>query len=441
MGTIDLVPAADSAGMSSNGFIPQSLRRFAGSLSVTLAGQALLLCGLFLVTRISVHAFGAEGFGQYQVARRTLAVVAFPLMCGLGISLPRYIARDIAEIGEVTKWMVSSIALATMVVFGFLLLGIAGFEQIGQWTFGTGSEHRLVLSLLIAATGMFCATLATAAMRGLSRFHLAALLQVVNGAFVPLIAVLLAAGRVERALLISGGLWIVIAAIVFFCLSREWESSALTAHSVWGAVKELFIFGLPRVPGDIALFGLFALPAYAAVHRNDILGAGFLSVGLSLVQAIATAFASAGFVLLPYWSRAARSSNSLAIARKRTVKLIIVSCLVSTMLLGLLEIFLLPVVRLLLGPLAMAGIHSIRYVMLAAVPYVLYLVLRDYFDALTVFPLNTIALGVAILAQFALINVRQLSVPVATAISFLVLGLTMLVLWVIPMRHLDTASD
>ena len=441
MGTLDLFPTADSARTPLNRLVPQGLRRFAGSLSVTLAGQALMLCGLFLVTRISVHAFGAEGFGQYQVARRTLAVVAYPLMCGLGTSLPRYIARDIAEKGEVTKWMVSSIALATMVVFGFLLLGVSGSAQIGQWTFGNGSQHRLVLSLLIAATGMFCATLATAAMRGLSRFHLAALLQVVIGACVPLIAVLLAAGRVERALLITGGLWIVIAAIVFFWLSREWESSVLTARVVWGAVKELFIFGLPRVPGDIALFGLFALPAYAAVHRNDILGAGFLSVGLSLVQAIATAFASAGFVLLPYWSRAAKSSDSLAIARKRTVKLIIVSCLVSTLLLGLLELFLLPVVKLLLGPLAAAGLHSIRYVMLAAVPYVLYLVLRDYFDALTVFPLNTIALGVAILAQFALINVRQLSVPVATAISFLVLGLTMLALWAIPMRRLDTASD
>lgn len=441
MGTLELFSAADARRTPLERFIPRSLRKFAGSLSVTLAGQAIMLCGLFLVTRVSVRVFGAEGFGQYQVARRTLAVVAFPLMCGLGISLPRYIARDIAEIGEVTKWMVSSIALAIMLVLGFLLLGISGAAQIGQWTFGTRSEHLLILALLIATAGMFCATLATAAMRGLSRFHLAALLQVVNGALVPLIAVLLATGRVERALAITGGLWIAVAAAIFFWLSREWECSALTVHVVWCAVKELFIFGAPRVPGDVALFGLFALPAYAAVHRNDILGAGFLSVGLSLVQAIATAFASTGFVLLPYWSRATKSPGSLAIARKRTVKLIIISCLVSTLLLGLLEIFLLPVVRLLLGPLAPAGLPSIRYVMFAAVPYVLYLVLRDYFDAMTVFPLNTVALGVAILAQLALINERRLSIPAATAISFLVLGLTMLALWAIPMRQLDTGRD
>ena len=47
----------------------------------------------------------------------------------------------------------------------------------------------------------------------------------------------------------------------------------------------------------------------------------------------------------------------------------------------------------------------------------------------------------AILAQLALINERQLSIPAATAISFLVLGLTMLALWAIPMRQIDTGRD
>ncbi len=394
-----------------------------------------MLGGLVLVTRVCSQVFGAQGFGEYQIARRTLAVVAWPLMCGLGISLPRYIARDIGARERVATWMVSGLALASILMGIFLGLGIAASAQVGEWIFGSGSRRGLLLCMLVAVAGMICATLTSAAMRGLSRFRAAAALQVANGALAPLAAVLLASSQVERALLITGGLWIGISGVVFLQLSRDWKHPALSVRQIRGAVRELIVFGAPRVPGDMALFGLFALPAYAAVHRNDIVGAGFLSVGLSLVQAIATAFSSAGFVLLPYWSRAARDSAAFAVARKRTVALVAGSVLIATLFLALFELFLRPIARLLLGPLAQAGVHDLRYAMLAAVPYVIYLVLRDYFDAISVFPLNTLALGAAIGIQFALLNVRRLSVPVATAASFLALGLMMTALWTVSLRR------
>lgn len=441
VGALTSISSVSSRWNALERFVPQGARRLAGSLWVTLAGQAMMLCGLFLVTRISVHVFGAEGFGQYQVARRTLAVVAFPLMCGLGISLPRYVARDIGNAREVTKWMISSLVFGAMLVAAVLGVGFLASSSIGKWVFGTTGERTLVLALILATAGMFCATLAIAALRGLSRFHYAALLQVVNGAIVPLVALISAEGQVARALVMSGIVWIAIAGLVFVRLGREWECHLPGMGSIAKAVKELFVFGVPRVPGDVALFGLFALPAYAAVLRHDIVRAGFLSVGLSLVQAIATAFASAGFVLLPYWSRATKSSESLVIARRRTLKLLIASGIVSTFCLALLEAFLLPVARVLLGPLATAGLHDMRFVTLAAVPYVLYLVLRDYFDALTVFPLNTVALATAVLTQLVLLRDQSLSLSVATAASFSVLGLTMVALWAIPLRWVGAKAN
>jgi len=118
---------------------------------------------------------------------------------------------------------------------------------------------------------------------------------------------------------------------------------------------------------------------------------------------------------------------------------VLISAVISTACLGLLQCLLPFVARLLLGPLAVAGLHDIRYVMLGAVPYVIYLVLRDYFDALTVIPLNTIALTVAILAQVALLSLHWISVPVGTAASFFVLGILMLGLWAVSPRLLKTS--
>ena len=418
--------------------LPAGTRRLAGSVLVTLMGQCLLLSGLFLITRISVRAFGGVGFGEYQVARRTLAVVAFPLMCGLGVSIPRHIARDISDPRKVAKWLYAGGILSGVLLAVFLVLGTCASASIGRWTFGDDAQQRLVLSLLVAVTGMFCHTLASAALRGLSRFHLAAALQVVNGALVPLTGILLAAGRVERALAIAGFLWIVLGMTVLACVCRQWPRPAGAALQVRGAIITLIKFGLPRIPGDIALFGLFALPAYTAVHRHDMVGAGFISVGLSLVQAVASVFASAGFVLLPYWSRAANSPQSLVTARRRIGALVISSALVATLSVGVLQLFLRTVARLLLGALAANGLHDLRYVAVSAVPYVIYLVLRDYMDATSAFPMNAVALSGAMLVQAILLREAWLSIPSATAASFFVLGLAMVALWTASSRHLDT---
>jgi O-antigen/teichoic acid export membrane protein len=410
--------------------LPAGVQRLAGSLSVTFTGYCALLLGLFLITRVSASVFGAVGFGEYQVARRTLAVVALPLMCGLGVSLPRYIARDIDDKQEVVKWLFSGLVLAAMLIALFLGMGIWWSAKIGQLAFGNGGRHGLVLALLVAVVGMFCTTLLLSVMRGLSRFHSAAALQIVNGVLVPLTGVLLAAGHVGRALGITGGLWIAIACGVFARVCWKRMPLAPSALQMRSAIRALLVFGAPRVPADIGLFGLFALPAYAAVHRNDIVGAGFLSVGLSLIQAVAALFSATGFVLLPYWSRAAKSSESLIVARKRMVLLVIGSALVSTLGLVVLQLFLRPIAQLLLGPLADVGLQDLRYVAFGAVPYVIYLILRDYFDAISTFPMNTVALTVAIVVQAVLLGIHGINAAVATSGSFLVLGIMMIAMWI-----------
>jgi O-antigen/teichoic acid export membrane protein len=409
--------------------LPAGLRRLAGSLWVTLCGQGLLLLGLLLITRVSAAQFGAVGFGEYQVARRTLAVVAFPLMCGVGVSLPRFVASSIGDPKGVGEWLVSGGVLSAILMM--LSLGLAAWwsSEIGQWTFGGRSGIRMVHALLVAVAGQFCHTLAYGAMRGLSRFRSAATLQVVNGAFVPMAAVLLAGGRVERALVIGGGLGFAIGLVAFIDICRRYARPLPSVTAIYGATWKLFLFGAPRIPGEVALFGLFALPSYAAVHRNDIVGAGFISVGLSLVQAVATVFASAGLVLLPYWSRAAKSVESRVVAERRIAGLVLAAGIATTAVLVVLQVFLPSIVHLLLGPLANGRLGDIRYVLLAVLPFVIYLILRDYFDAVSVFPMNTIALSTAIVIQAALMNGQWFSVPVATTSSFLVLGFSMAGLW------------
>jgi O-antigen/teichoic acid export membrane protein len=408
---------------------PPTAQRLLRSFSATLAGQGLLLVSLLVVTRASASLFGPPGFGVYQVARRTLAVVSYPLMCGIGTSLPRYMARDAGNRRNIGSWLVAAAVVGLSLEVTFLGAAALRADWFGGWTFGEVSHRGLVFSLLIAIGGQFFYNLAYAALRGLTRFRSAAQFQVVNGAIVPIMSVLCAGGRVERALSITGIGWAVIGGAVFSWICRDFVRPFPAPSEVRISAWNLLVFGAPRVPGEIALFGLFALPVYAAVHRGDIVEAGLLSLGFSLIQLVGSFFAAAGFVLLPYWSRASQQLAAREKLRRWISILVAGSSFASVLGLAILHILLRPLTRLLVGGLADTSAHGIKCVTIGVVPYVAYLVLRDYLDAVSVFPLNTLALAAAISAQALLLRMPRISIPAATLVGFLVLGFSILFLW------------
>jgi O-antigen/teichoic acid export membrane protein len=389
----------------------------------------LSLSGLLFITRISALRFNSTGFGEYQVARRTLAVIVFPLMCGIGISLPRYIARSLNRKEDIAAGLIGSTILGLGFQVLFTAFGIFRADDLGRMIFGSGDRTLLVRSLLMAVGGQFFHNMAYVVMRGLARYRSAAVLQVVNGVVVPLVGILRSNGSPTRALFIAAASWTILGVAAFVHFGLRWAHPIPPMHHVIRAMWRLAVFGFPRIPADVALFGLFALPSYAAVHRNDIVGAGLLSVGLSFIQGVASVFASAGFVLLPYWSRAVTEKEARRKARARMTLLLVFSGTFACAALVLLELSAKPAASFLLGPLAASDLGQIRVVMLGLIPYVTYLVLRDYFDAIATFPLNSLALTVAIAFEAALLFLSRFNVANATVGGFLALGVVMLVLW------------
>lgn len=405
-------------------------RRLAGSVLISLGGQALVLLGMFLATRQSARDFGAIGFGVYQVARRTLNVVVFPLMCGTGISIPRYLACSEGRRSEGGPWLLAGASLAGGLQLAFLVLAAFFAASLGRFTFGTASTPPLFISLLVAITGLSIHNLGFSALRGLSRFPSAAALQVVNISLVPLAGILMASGQASNALLITGVLWIAIGGSVFVRVCQQSARPFPKARDFRNSFRKLAVFGVPRTPGEVALFGLFALPVYyAAGARSDVVRAGVLSFGMSLVQLVASAFTAAGVVLLPYWSRA-----SLRIPLDQSGKsikpLLICSLLFAAAACGLLQLWLRPISNVLLGSFADERIPELRWVLIGMIPFAIYLVLRDYLDAVSVFPITTVALSTAFFSEFAVLQLTRLPIGVAIACGFSSLGLATLALWV-----------
>ena len=229
-------------------------RRLAGSVLISLGGQALVLLGMFLATRQSARDFGAIGFGVYQVARRTLNVVVFPLMCGTGISIPRYLACSEGRRSEGGPWLLAGASLAGGLQLAFLVLAAFFAASLGRFTFGTASTPPLFISLLVATTGLSIHNLGFAALRGLSRFPSAVALQVVNISIVPLAGILMASGQASNALLITGVLWIAIGGSVFVRVCQQSARPFPKARDFRNSLRKLAVFGVPRTPGEVGRF-------------------------------------------------------------------------------------------------------------------------------------------------------------------------------------------
>src|SRR5204862_6618373 len=105
------------------------------------------------------------------------------------------------------------------------------------------------------------------------------------------------------ALEITGGVWLVTAAAAGSWGLLRAGTGGTPEGLIPRAVGELLSFGLPRIAGEFALFGFFALPTFYVAHTSGIEGAGFFSFALSLVQMLTSLFAAVGILLLPYVSR------------------------------------------------------------------------------------------------------------------------------------------
>ena len=58
----------------------------------TLITQVLIMLSAFGITKIACNILTVDEFGLYNVVRRSVSVISFVMLSGMGITLPRYLA-------------------------------------------------------------------------------------------------------------------------------------------------------------------------------------------------------------------------------------------------------------------------------------------------------------------------------------------------------------
>jgi O-antigen/teichoic acid export membrane protein len=392
--------------------------------AATLGTELVILGCSFLSLRLAAVYWGPDGFGEYVLFRRSIALFTLPLSLSVTLGITRYVAIARSVGRSERAYAVSALLLVLATLSLSALVVMVAATPLARLLFGARTYAPLVRALMLAVAGLVLHGVGYGIFRGRLDMRSANILQFTNIALVPLLVFLQRGLTVVAVATLIGGTWTLVAAAALWTGLRS-GTGAVSGPELRHATRDLLSYGLPRVPGEFALSALFSFPVSAIAHLGGVAQAGFLGFSISLLTMIASAFTPLGLIMLPSVA-ALIARGEVAELRRNTFRVTLL-CLAGTALgVGLLELVTPVIVVYGLGSEFAAAIPVVRLVLLASVPYVSYVVLRNVLDAAHTRPFNTKNLLVG-LVIFALLS-RALGsaddVPVAFVIAVTCVGIT-----------------
>jgi O-antigen/teichoic acid export membrane protein len=389
--------------------------------ATTFITEGLVVASYLLGFRLVAAQLGTTGFGEYALARRTLAVLVPLAALSLDTAVARYVAYAVAGNSKETARYVPAamgLVLGAAALLSAVLLLFPG--PLAALFFGSDRYADLIRPMALLLLGGGLHGIAYGHLRGRSQIQRANLLMALNQALVPLAAIVLAGGSVARILLLMGAGW-TLGALLFLAFSP------MDFGSLRARVVELARYGVPRLPGDLLRLTLFALPSLIVAHLADITVAGGVAFGLAAVGMLGTAMTPIGFVMLPNAARM-MATGSIPELRRQVVQISRFVAIALVLGIAVVEVLATPIVTLYLGPKFAGTAETLRVIAPAALPWGIYMSLASVIDAHHVKPVNARNMAIAfavfvVLAAVALFAAAgALAVAGAFVVSLYVLG-------------------
>ena len=367
------------------------------SLQITI-----MLCS-FVITKLLASRLSIDDFGQYNVIKRSVQVLSFVMLAGVGIALPRYIpiyrnSKPPRRIAPLLGAALIYIIGVSLVVF---LVCMVFSSQMQDIIIGQSGNMGLLLVALAYAFALAMAQYAYAYYRGVGNFkwYNGAQLGVQLSIVLPLIFL---PELTVKGVFVS---WLVLTTLlVAFYIGRElWlfsrrndtfaSDTPLTSH-----LNTIIKYSSGRLLADFFLFSLSAFPLIYISNAQGLQSTAYYSVGITFVTMVTPLFSFMGIILLPYVSECIAKGEIKAANRliNRLTLLYLGASLLITLILYIFTSFL---TYLLFAGSYVVATDLTRIMILAILPQTIYLLFRNPIDAIAVIPYNTIILGVCLVVM------------------------------------------
>lgn len=401
---------------------------------ITVLGQVIVVVITFLVNKILSNYVSTDEFGIYNIAKRLSDVVTYIVLLAMGIAVPKYLAEYKAKSdeGNVYLFWMSSLFL---VLAASIIVGLVVFfarVPIMKWMFGVYGYEKFALAAIIYAVGCAFSTLIYSYCRGVGFYYKYSFIQI-GIQIIFFVVVLIFSSDAFYILLVTGLVYVLAslgAVIAYVCKNRKLAHQLKSPKLYVKPVKELLIYGLPRVPGEFVLFAYNLVPLVIISNKFDLTQSAYFSASLSVNTTITAAFGFIGVILLPAVSSAIATRKFDKVDKNITF-LAILYVIVSA--LGILFIYFCGewVIKILYSDEYVPAVSMLVVTSVAILPRAMFLLFRNPIDAVAKVPFNTINLAISFVVTcvgMALANSIQLCAWVYV-IGYCVLAVLSLTTW------------
>lgn len=393
----------------------------------TFATEFAIMAAMVVAYKLAARYWTVDQFAQYSLLRRSVGLVQLPLAVGVGIAVPRYVAVALAQAApdRAARYFFAACVVGIVPMSVALLALNLAAPAVAGLLFGDSDLAPLVPGLSLVVLGLNLHAISYGFLRGHLAMKAANALQFAVRGLLPVLPFVVASMSVERLVALMGTATCLVAGGALIWLGRRAWQAAGKQRLTRTELRELLVFGGPRVPGEIAMTALLALPGILVAHRAGVREGGLLAFGISMLTMIGACFAPIGLIMLPTVSGLAAQEKNAAL-RIMVWKVLRASLFLAVVGVTLFAVIARWFIGVYLGPDYLGAAGLARLVMLGAIPYVTYVVLRNALDALKVAPLNArnviVALGVLLAGGVAARTASQVALALVAAL--LVLGLT-----------------
>ncbi len=387
--------------------------------STLMAELAVMACQL-VVYKLAAGSMGKEGFSEYALARRAVALLQPAVMMGQAVAIPRYMALCSGEgSSSGSRGYFSAGLFAIILSVGVMLIVLNALRRtVAFLFFGSTEFDFLVFPLSLVVAGLVLHTACYSYFRGKLDMTRANILQLFNMGLIPLF-VFPFFGKTVNSFLIALGSFLGLSSMVALLFTKI----EIPSRRLLTLAKELLGYGAGRVPADFIQLAFLTLPAIFIVHARGVVMGGFTAFGISILTMAASVFVPIGAVLLPEASQMIGRGDFASLKRRMSQILRLSSILLIVLVAGVL-LFAPTIVRLYLGSSFLDVVDIIRIIAPAALPYSIYVCSKVVIDASSAKPLNTknilIAFSFFVVSSTIVLSGRLSSLYV---LVFLVLGL------------------
>ena len=181
------------------------------------------------------------------------------------------------------------------------------------------------------------------------------------------------------------------------CSHSSWAAcDGVALRLLPDALGDLWRYGWPRVPSDVAELSILALGPWMASYCGGMAEAGFLLAGQAIFQITNLATKSFGIVMLPRVA-ALHAEGQVEYLREMVSDVLVFVGHVGLYAMLHLLVWSRVLILVWLGATYADAVLLARLLLVAVIPYTAYVMLRSIIDAVEQRPVNTINLGIALL--------------------------------------------